>query len=426
MKIAKLELENVKRVRAVTLEPKLNGLTIIGGRNGQGKTSVLDAIAWALGGEKFRPSSPAREDSVLPPRLEIHLDNGIVVLREGKNSALKVIDPSGRRAGQQLLDSFVEKLALDLPRFMEAPPKTKAETLLKVIGMEDEVRALDEEEQRLYTRRHALGQIADQKRKYAAGLVDVPDAPSEFLSAADLIHRQQEILARNAENARRRLDLDARKARHDSLLERRKALEEQMETLSREIAASEEAFLQEAAAVNALRDEPTEDLERQIRHVEELNTGVRAHLDKVKAEEDAEAAADEYTALSLQLENVRSRRQSLLDSASLPLPDLSVSQGELLYKGKAWDCMSASEQIRVSAAIVRALNPDCRFILLDKMEQLDLETLEDFGRWLEQEGLQAICTRVSTGSECEIIITDGVAESAPAEPEAHSWKAGEF
>ena len=60
MKINKLEIENVKRVKAVKIEPTANGLTIIGGKNNQGKTSVLDAIAWALGGDKSCPSQ-ARE-----------------------------------------------------------------------------------------------------------------------------------------------------------------------------------------------------------------------------------------------------------------------------------------------------------------------------------------------------------------------------
>ena len=67
MKINKLEIENVKRIKAVRLEPAQNGLTVIGGNNNQGKTSVLDSIAWALGGEKYRPSEAARAGSAVPP-----------------------------------------------------------------------------------------------------------------------------------------------------------------------------------------------------------------------------------------------------------------------------------------------------------------------------------------------------------------------
>ena len=120
IKINKLEIENVKRVKAVKLEPSQTGLTIVGGNNNQGKTSVLDSIAWALGGAAYKPSKAERDGSVTPPHLHIVLSNGLVVERKGKNSELKVTDPKGQKAGQQLLDSFVEKLALDLPKFMEA------------------------------------------------------------------------------------------------------------------------------------------------------------------------------------------------------------------------------------------------------------------------------------------------------------------
>ena len=145
IKINSLELENVKRIKAVKLEPTENGLTVIGGNNGQGKTSVLDSIAWALGGNKFKPSSPERDGSVIPPNLHIELSNGLVVERKGKNSDLKVTDPNGNKAGQLLLDTFIEELALNLPKFMNANDKEKADTLLKIIGVGDTLYALDEE-----------------------------------------------------------------------------------------------------------------------------------------------------------------------------------------------------------------------------------------------------------------------------------------
>ena len=67
IKINTLQIENIKRVKAVALSPAESGLTVIGGKNGQGKTSVLDAIAWALGGDRYRPSNPKRDGSTLPP-----------------------------------------------------------------------------------------------------------------------------------------------------------------------------------------------------------------------------------------------------------------------------------------------------------------------------------------------------------------------
>ncbi len=106
VKINKLEIENVKRVKAVKIEPTQNGLTIVGGNNNQGKTSVLDAIAWALGGNKYKPSQATREGSVIPPQLHIVMNNGLVIERKGKNSDLKVIDPNGQRADSNFLTAL--------------------------------------------------------------------------------------------------------------------------------------------------------------------------------------------------------------------------------------------------------------------------------------------------------------------------------
>lgn len=422
IKINKLEIENVKRVKATRFEPEENGLTVIGGKNGQGKTSVLDAITWALGGDRYRPTQAQREGSVLPPYIHVVLSNGLVVERKGKNSDLKVIDPNGRKGGQQLLNEFVEELALNLPRFMQASGREKADTLLRIIGVGDRLHELEQQERELYAHRHAIGQIADQKKKYAQEIAYYPDAPKEPVSATELILRQQEILARNGENQRKRMRLrqledeaaDVQR-KLDELLARRQAVLADLDTARRSAAD--------------LADESTAELEQSIANVEQINRKVRANLDKDKAETDALAYQNRYVDLTEQLESVRKARTDLLQNADLPLPGLSVENGELLYQGKAWDCMSGADQLRVATAIVRRLNPKCGFVLLDKLEQMDLDTLHEFGAWLEQEGLQAIATRVSTGGECSIIIEDGyiagecTAEPAPAVP---NWKAGEF
>ena len=154
-----------KRIKAVKLEPTANGLTVIGGRNNQGKTSVLDSIAWALGGENFRPSDATRDGSIIPPNLKIVLNNGLIVERKGKNSALKVTDPSGQKAGQSLLNTFVESLALNLPKFMESSGKEKAQTLLQIIGVGNQLAELEKEEKELYQDRLYIGRTADQKEK---------------------------------------------------------------------------------------------------------------------------------------------------------------------------------------------------------------------------------------------------------------------
>lgn len=427
VKINKLEIENVKRVKAVTIEPTSNGLTILGGNNNQGKTSVLDAIAWALGGNKYKPSKPARDGSMNPPTLRLELSNGLIVERKGKNSDLKVTDPSGQKAGQQLLDSFVEELALNLPKFIESSAKDKANTLLQIIGVGDKLWELDRKEEQLYNERRTIGQIADQKKKYAAEQSQYPEAPNELVSIADLIHEQQEILARNGENAKKRQN---RENIVNSLHLSEARLKQLKEQLAQEEATHESLMSDYIAAnksIEDLVDESTDEIESSIANIEEINRKVRANLDKEKAEEDAKQYGSQYDKLTKEIQDVRDERTSLLDSADLPLPGLSVEDGELVFEGQKWDNMSGSQQLRVATAIVRKLKPECGFVLLDKLEQMDIPTLTEFGKWLESEGLQAIATRVSSGEECQIIIEDGYVVSDTVTPfqdtePTNAWK----
>ena len=419
VKINTLEFENVKRIKAVQLSPAKNGLTIVGGGNRQGKTSVLDAIAWALGGDSFKPSSPKREGSVIEPHLKVTLDNGIVVERSGKSSSLKVTDSNGNKGGQQLLNSFIEKLALDLPKFMNQSSKEKANTLLQIIGVGDKLYELENNEKNLYDQRTAIGRIADQKDKFAKEMPVYTGVPAEPVSVSELIAQQQAILARNGENERLRQNKIRLQAERNALNEKVEMLESELARYKKQLHEKMEQLEIANKTVAELQDESTAELEESIRTVEETNKKILANLDRERAEKDAADYKEQYDYLTEQIEGVRQQKRDLLKGADLPLEGLTVEQGELIYNGARWDCMSGADQLIVAASIVRKLNPSCGFVLLDKLEQLDMQTLGDFGKWLEAEGLQAIATRVSTGDECSIIIEDGMNKT-------REWKEGQF
>ena len=436
VKITALEAENVKRIKAVALTPAPTGLTLVGGNNNQGKTSVLDALAWALGGERFRPTAAQRDGAIAPAHLKVTLSNGVVVERKGKNASLTVTDPTGRRSGQQLLNAFVEPLALDLPRFMDASDKEKADILLRIIGIGAELHTRDLEIKGLYDKRTFTGQLAAQKKHFAEEMISYPEAPDEPVSASELIRQQQDILARNGENQRLRAQYAELEQQVQQCVDELKRTRERIATLQQladELDAKHtKLFNQRETArktVSQLQDESTAELEASIRDIEETNRKVRANLEKSRAEDEAAQYASEYDRLTESIQQKRADRMALLNGADLPLPGLSVEDGVLTYKGKHWRDMSGSDQLRVAAAIVRRLNPDCGFVLLDKLEQMDMTTLQEFSAWLEAEGLQAIATRVSTGSECQIIIEDGMVKDAvpPEEkPQPRSWTKGAF
>jgi len=443
VKITSFEAENVKRIKAVQFTPSEDGLTIIGGKNANGKTSVLDGIVYALGGEKNRPKNFNREGSAVPGKIKIELSNGIIVERSGKNASLKVTDPSGRKGGQKLLNEFIEPLALNLPKFMNASDKEKGETLLQIIGVGEELAELDKKENFIYSERTLVGRDADKKAKLAEALEYYPDAPEELVSASDLIKQQQEILARNGENQRKRDRVKEITFEKHRIFDEAQRLENQIAELTarleerkkayEKVSDDEEIAMKDAAQ---LEDENTAEIEESIANIEEINRRVRANLTKANAVDEAEQLRNEYDKMTGELEAVRSQRKALLDSADLPLEGLSVSEGALVYKGQQWSDMSSAEQLIVATAIVRKLNPECGFVLMDKLEQMDTDTLAEFGEWLEAEGLQVIATRVSTGEECSIIIEDGTIAEAPKKGvpkkeapktfRAKAWTPGEF
>ena len=442
VKINQLELENVKRIKAVKVEPTQNGLTVIGGRNGQGKTSVLDAIAWALGGDTFKPSRPQNDKSVVPPHLKVELSNGIVVERKGKNSVLKVTDTTGKKAGQTLLDSFIEKLALNVPKFMASSDKEKANILLQIIGVGPQLMELERQEKEAYQDRLMSGRIADQKKKFAQEQIHYDDVPDQLVSPQELINQQQAILAQNGENARKREKVDQYEYQVHTLTEEvariQQMLKEKQDALAK---ATQNLAIAKTDAMD-LVDQSTEELENNLQEIEEINRKVRANLDKQKAEEDAHQAQLEWENKDTVLKKVRQDKLDLLKGANLPLEGLSIEDSALIYKGQKWDNMSSAEQLIVATSIVRKLNPQCGMVLVDKLEQMDTETLKEFGEWAEKEGLQIIGTRVSTGSECSIIIEDGYVKDADVTSAAFdtstdasemafkaatpTWKAGSF
>lgn len=426
--INELQVENLKRIKAVKLEPSASGLTVIGGKNGQGKTSVLDAIAWALGGENFRPTNPKRDGALTPPNLHVVLSNGIIVERKGTNGSLKVIDPTGKKSGQRLLDEFISKLALNLPAFLHASEAEKSKALLQIIGVGDKLMEMDRKEEQLYNQRKEVGRIADRKKKAAEEMPFYPNMPAKPVSVSDLLKEQQDILVRNGENDRKRINAREMQERfmraesnYKAAMEALKAAEE---TLRKARADAEVA----AKSAQDLQDENTTELEENLRNVEVMNEKIRANAAKEGAELEANNLQQEYEGLTEQIESVRSDRADLLKEADLPLPGLSVKDGHLLYKGEPWDGMSGAEQLKVAVAIIRKLNPECGFVLMDKLEQMDTDTLREFGKWLEDEGLQVIATRVSTGDECSIIIEDGMVkdDESAVKPQASKFVKGVF
>ena len=408
VKIMCFSAGNFKALKAFYCEPKPEGLTVIGGGNGAGKSSCLDALAFAVGGARHRPSNPKREGAVGDTTLHVDLSNGLTVERKGKNLSLTVTDREGARHGQELLDALVSQIAIDLPKFYNASAKDKAHMILDTLGIEDKLAELARREKEKYDTRTVVGREADRKQKAAEDMPWHEDAPDAPVSVADLIKKQQEILSRNGIREEHRRNLESNKSALESVNAELKRLSKHREELVAKITSAEsEDFTLES----------TSEIEAQIADFEETNRKVAENSERTRRLEEADALSDQRDALTKEIEEIREERLALLKDADFPLEGLSVNDaGELVYNGQPWDCMSGSQQLIVSCAIASRVNPQCRFVLMDKLEQLDLDTLKEFDAWLRTQDLQCIATRVSTGGECSLLIEDGEVKEGEKRP----------
>lgn len=412
--ITALQVERFKRVQAVTVEPTADGLTVIGGKNKSGKTSVIDGIAYALGGARFKPTEAKKRGSAKPAAIKVTLSDGMVVERKGKNGSLRVTTENGLKGDQSVLDAVIEKLALDLPKFMALNGKGKAEILLQIIGKSEELAALDADEKEAFETRKILKRDLDKAEKVLGGMVVHPTAPSELVDSAEILTEIEKIEVIRREHA----TLDAEAVRLSEVLElqttRLAELEKRQGEIGRAIEKEEESFSKNQDEMTSLIGEielhvvpDVEPLKESLASAEEINELVRENSRHKAQKEEVKAVEKDHEKSEKDLEAIREKRQALLESADMPLEGLSIVDGELVYNEALWDCMSSSEQLRVATSIVKALNPECGFVLLDKLEQMDLETLAEFDEWAKGEGLQILGTRVSTGGECGVIIEDG-------------------
>jgi len=400
VKITTFEAEAVKRIKCVELTPKPSGLTVIGGKNAQGKTSILDAIAFTLGGNKFKPSNIKNNTLGTEPYIKVTLSNGLIVERKGRASALKITSPDTDKAGQAILNEFIEELALNLPKFISATSKEKTKILLNIIGAEKDLLQLEDLEKEVYTDR------AYHKKQLNEEVIILEEAPQHKDVPEELIELDPLLKEINQADTQRR-----KKEDNDHLIDN---IEKDIQSKQQQISALEQQLKQQENDLENIKQfskdiviQDIDSIKKQLEEFEALNNKIKENILHKEKENTLKKSEEIVEAIEKNLKEIREKKQSLLSSANLPLPDLSINNGELIYKGQQWDCMSGVEQLIVATSIVKSLNPLCGFVLLDKLEQMDIETLQDFGAWAKEQGLQIIATRVSTGKECSVIIEDG-------------------
>jgi hypothetical protein len=414
LRVLALTAENYKRLTAVEIRPD-GDVVLIGGRNAQGKTSVLDAIYAVLKGgaaarETVQPIRNGQDTAVA--RLEIGDEHGTVVYvatrRWTKDDAgtltVESSDHARFSSPQKLIDGMLGAITLDPLAFTRMDGKKQLGTLLDALGDSlgfDPVQ-LDAERKGVYERRTDVGRDVKRLEGQLAGY-PAPDAsvPETELSAADLIAEVDDI-ARETRAIDQSIEA-ARQARAD-----RERAQDALAAAQRAAEAATERernLIAQARALPARRD-PAPVLDR-LSQIDELNAKVRAQRDRAAVAAELSDRRQEQAQHTLKLEEIDKRKADGIAAAKLPVPGLGFDSDGVTLNGIPFSQASTAEQIRVSTALAMAGTPEIRVMRIDGGESLDSESLAIIEALAAEHQYQVWISRVDESRAVGFTIEDG-------------------
>lgn len=427
-KIIRLEAENIKRLSAVTIDPKGN-VVVIGGKNGQGKSSVLDSIQYALGGAT---------DDAMPVRKgeekgKIVVDLGDIVVRRSFTAAggtalvIKNADGVEQKSPQSILDGLTGKLTFDPLEFSRQKPAVQAEILRGLVGLD--FTKHDQERQKVYDERTAVNRSVTSLKAQVQAMVKYEDVGETETDTSDILKKQQEAaeknnqhadLVRAAKDAKLKVQIaddrivdnqDAIKSYDDqinALMARKKDCESKLAEAKKYQEACVEASL--VAEKTAKQSTPVDmaQFATALQTAEQNNRKVRSNQQRAAKVKEFKAESDKSDTLTSKLEKMDAEKRNKTNSVKYPIDGLSFdTAGGVTLNGIPFNQASSAEQLRVSVAIGLAINPKLRVLLIRDGSLLDTDSLAILAEMAAKADAQVWVERVGVGAETSVVIEDG-------------------
>lgn len=434
MKIVTLIAENIKRLTAVEISPDGN-LVQISGKNGAGKTSVLDSIWWALAGASHIQAAPIRNGA---DKARIRLDLGELVVtrtfsrqKDGDKftTSLTVESADGAmfRSPQKVIDDLLGELSFDPLGFARAKPSDQIDMLKRLVPGVD-FDAIEEQNEADYQKRRDVNRRAKELRAQAEG-IEAPSEVPEPIDEAALVAKLEQAGEHNAE-------IERRKARREKVAQEAETLDIDADNHRaqankfREMADEQDRLADETQArANDLRErlkkaEPlpgpidTSSIRDRIAEARAFNRHVEEALRRQKLEAEAETLEQQSEALTRAMEDRDEAKAKAIAAAKLPVPGLVFGSGAVTLDGVPFDQGSDAEQLRASVAIAAALNPKLRVIRIRDGSLLDEDGLRLVAELAEQQDMQVWIERVDASGKVGFVIEDGTLAEAKAEDAA--------
>lgn len=430
MKILKLQAENIKRLSAVEITPD-GHLVQITGANGQGKTSVLDAIWWALAGTAGIQAQPIRKGA---EKATIRLDLGELVIERKFTKAgttLNVSSPAGAtfKSPQKMLDVLLGALTFDPLGFVRMKPRDQYDALRAIVPVDVDLEALDGLNRADYEQRTILNRDAKSLRA-RADAIELPfTLPTEPADEASLMDQMENAAAINARIARNKADREQRathaKNKRDTAGEcRQKALQLRAEADSLDaMAADSTKFADEIDAMLASApplDPPVDvaEIRQQIEKAKQVNAILASAEQRRNILAEAAGIEEQSEALTRAMESRDLEKVEAIARAPMPVAGLGYGAGCVTYNGVPLDQASSAEQLRVSVAIAMAANPKLRVIRITDGSLLDQHSLAMISDMARDGDYQVWIEQVDTSGRVGIVIEDGHVAAVNAGPVA--------
>lgn len=409
MKIVQLTASNIKRLTAVEIRPD-GAIVEITGRNGQGKTSILDAIWWCLSGTRNVQTKPIRHGA---ERALIKLDLGeYIVTRTFKlkddgdyTTSLTVDGADGSRPKnpQALLNEFCGEISFEPMVFLGMPPKDQFDALRRFVPGVD-FQAIELANKKDYDERTAQNRRADELSAQAAAIVLPAGAIPELVDVAALERCLGDASSENATLAQRQAK---RQAVMDRCEARTREIQDYREMIEKLIALQKEDvdMLENAEPLPA----PV-DVQALVAQLSEARTSnqVAARADQKRQLADGARIAQEASdALTKAMKDRNAAKAAAIAKAKMPVPGLGFGDGAILLNGAPFDQASDAEQLRASIAIAGAMNPTLRVLRVRDGSLIDNEGMRLLAAYAEANDLQIWIERVTNGEKVGFVIEDG-------------------
>jgi DNA repair exonuclease SbcCD ATPase subunit len=412
MRIVKFSAENIKRLRAVTIEPDGN-VVVLSGANGQGKSSVLDAIWMALGGTDKCPKVPIRTGE---SHAQVTLDLGEIVVKRtfrATGTTLTVTQADGTKVSspQRLLDALVGKMTFDPMEFMRMKPAAQADALRALIGLD--FAASDAKRLQLYNERTAVNRELKsiQARGEAINVPEnAPDAeqsPTEILAQITTAETHNASIYSATANAKKCVEY------HERAIADLQAAKEALLVAERAVADTgrhRDEANSYAAALAPIVD--TAALRAKIAELDQLNAAARAKQQLAACYAEYGTKEAQTNALTAQIDEIDATKAAALTDAKFPVDGLSFSDGgAVTLNGLPLDQASSAEKLRVSVAIAMRMNPKLRVLRIIDGSLLDANSLRIIGEMAAADDYQVWIEMVDESGEVGVVIEDGMVKA---------------